>query len=173
LPAESGFARLAPCAAPTPSHHLSSLDGESLVPNRANVNSEVTPGSASDKPLILIAEDHSDSREALRALLEAQGYSVETAADGRKAVEKALAVHPDLIIMDIMMPEMDGFEATRRLRAERDFRQVPILALTAMDGARPMVLAAGCDDFLPKPIDVRSFFSRIRSWLETGRAAAE
>jgi len=78
-------------------------------------------------------------------------------------------VGPDLIVMDIMMPEMDGFEATRQLRANEHFRQVPIVALTAMEGAREMVLAAGCDDYMSKPIDVRRFLDRVRGWMEAGR----
>jgi CheY-like chemotaxis protein len=124
-----------------------------------------------ERPLILIAEDHPDSRDALRTLLEVHDYRVEVAADGREAVERARAKHPDLILMDIMMPVMDGFEATRALRANPEFAQVPILALTAMDGARELVLAAGCDDYLPKPIDVRTFVDRIRSWLDASRSA--
>jgi two-component system, cell cycle response regulator DivK len=118
---------------------------------------------------VLIAEDHPDSREALRSLLEVYGYRVHTAIDGREAIDKALALQPDLILMDIMMPHIDGFEATRRLRAAETFRQVPIIALTAMDGAREMVLAAGCDDYLGKPIDVRTFLERVRLWAEAGR----
>jgi len=133
------------------------------------VNQAVLPDSGPDRPCILIAEDHPDSREALRTLLEVHGYAVRVASDGRRAVEAALESDPDLIVMDIMMPEMDGFEATRRLRAHADFRQVPIVALTAMEGAREMVLAAGCDDYMSKPVDVRRFLERVKSWLERGR----
>jgi two-component system, cell cycle response regulator DivK len=148
-----------------------------MMPDRANGN-EPSTGSldgSSDPPsakrLILVAEDHPDSRDALQMLLEVHGFQVETAADGRKAVDKATALRPDLVLMDIMMPEMDGFEATRLLRSRPEFDSVPIVALTAMDGAREMVLAAGCDDYLSKPIDVRTFMDRVRVWLETGRAA--
>ena len=120
---------------------------------------------------ILIAEDHEDSRDALRTLLDAFGYQVHEAVNGREAVEKALAVNPDLVLMDMMMPEVDGFEATRRLRAHPGFRQVPIIALTAMEGARERVMQAGCDDFLAKPLDVRSFVERVRHWVTASRAA--
>jgi two-component system cell cycle response regulator DivK len=123
-------------------------------------------------PTILIAEDHEDSREALRALLDAFGYHVEVATNGREAVEAALATSPDLVLMDVMMPEMDGFEATRRLRENRDFRQIPIVALTAMEGARDRVMEAGCDDYVAKPIDVRTFLMRVEGWLRSGRTAA-
>jgi CheY-like chemotaxis protein len=123
-------------------------------------------------PSILIAEDHSDSREALRALLEACGYSVEIASDGREAVARAVETRPDLILMDIMMPEVDGLEATRQLRARGEFRGVPILALTAMQGAREKALAAGCDDCVNKPLDLPRFLAKLQRWLEgerTGR----
>lgn len=128
--------------------------------------------SARSKATILIAEDHADSREALRMLLEALGYRVEIAENGREAVDEALVKHPDLILMDMMMPEVDGFEATRTLRASRQFRQVPIVALTAMEGAREQVLAAGCDDYIPKPIDVRSFIGKVQNWIEVGRSTS-
>lgn len=123
-------------------------------------------------PAVLIAEDHEDSRDALRTLLDAFGYRVHVATNGREAIERALAVQPDLVLMDIMMPEVDGFQATRALRASPAFRQVPIIALTAMEGARERVLEAGCDDFVGKPIDVRTFLEKVRAWLEAGRPAS-
>lgn len=124
---------------------------------------------AAGAPAILIAEDHRDSRDALRALLEAGGYRVHLAEDGAAAVEKARALRPDLILMDIMMPRVDGLEATRRLRRDPQFEQVPIVALTAMTGGEEQALAAGCDDCMFKPIDVSSFFRRIHGWLQDGR----
>jgi CheY-like chemotaxis protein len=148
------------------------MSAGSTGPAHVKVKNTEIQGSAPEKPLVLIAEDHPDSRDALRALLEAYGYRVATAANGREAVDRAIATGPDLVLMDMMMPEMDGFEATRMLRQTEGFRQVPILALTAMDGAREMVLAAGCNEYLPKPIDVRTFMGRIRSWLESGYPSA-
>lgn len=121
---------------------------------------------------VLIAEDHEDSRDALRTLLEAFGYRVYVATNGREAVERALAVQPDLILMDIMMPEVDGFAATRTLRAAPGFRQVPIVAVTAMEGAREQVRAAGCDDMVTKPLDVRAFLERVRAWTGADRPAS-
>lgn len=123
-------------------------------------------------PSILLAEDHIDSREALRALLEASGYEVHLAGTGREAVELALSVSPDLILMDAMMPEMDGFQATRILRSSAAFRQVPIVAVTAMEGAKPLAEAAGCDEVIHKPIQIRAFLERIRTWLEPDTSAA-
>ena len=116
-------------------------------------------------PVVLIAEDHEDSRDALRTLLDAFGYRVVEASNGRQAVERALAERPDLILMDMMMPLVDGFQATREIRAAESLRGVPILAITAMEGARQQVLEAGCDDLVPKPIDVRAFLDRVRVWI--------
>ncbi|HET8656121.1 MAG TPA: response regulator [Longimicrobiaceae bacterium] len=116
-------------------------------------------------PSILVAEDHADSRDALRTLLEASGYRVVVAEDGRQAVDRALAESPTLILMDIMMPEVDGLEATRILRRTPGFTDVPILALTAMEGSRERALEAGCNDYITKPIDLRSFFAKIQGWL--------
>lgn len=119
-----------------------------------------------EKPTILIAEDHLDSREALSALLEAFGFRVVPAVNGREAVELSRESDPDLILMDIMMPELDGFEATRQIRAFPGTRDIPIITLTAMDGARSLALDAGANDFLPKPINSRSLLEKVRGWLE-------
>ena len=126
---------------------------------RANLGKD--GGSAT----ILLAEDHLDSREAMRALLEAHGFRVVEAANGREAVERALEERPDLVLMDIMMPEMDGFEATRVLRTQEGTRRVPIIAVTAMDGAQRLSVQAGADDFIAKPIDTRGLMAKIRHWL--------
>ena len=115
---------------------------------------------------ILIAEDHADSREALSALLEAFGYQVVRAVDGREAVQLARESEPDLILMDIMMPNLDGFEATRRIRAFPETRSTPIITLTAMDGARSLALDAGANDFLPKPVNSRTLLDKVNDWLQ-------
>ena len=123
-------------------------------------------GKSIDVPAtILLAEDHLDSREAMRALLEAHGYRVVEAANGREAVERALEERPDLVLMDIMMPEMDGFEATRVLRSQEGTSLVPIIAVTAMDGAQRLSVQAGANDFIAKPIDTRGLMTKIRTWL--------
>jgi CheY-like chemotaxis protein len=120
-------------------------------------------------PLVLIAEDHEDSRDALRTLLDAFGYRVVEAENGRQAVERALAERPDLIVMDMMMPHVDGFQATREIRAVAGLQGVPIVALTAMEGARERVLQAGCDDMMAKPLDVRAFLDKVRVWTQAGQ----
>ncbi len=126
-------------------------------------------GAAFSPSTILIAEDHPDSAEALRTLLEAFGYQVLVARNGREAVETALEHHPELVLMDVMMPEVDGLEATRRLRAAPGFPQVPILALTAMEGAARLSVDAGCDQCIAKPINIRAFLTTVQEWLERGR----
>lgn len=129
-----------------------------------SVNRAPRPGT-----VILVAEDHLDSRDALKTLLEALGYEVVVANDGRQAVARALDLHPSLILMDVMMPDMDGLDATRALRKEAEMGDVPILALTALEGARERVLEAGCDDYVTKPIDLPAFLKKLERWLAVGR----
>lgn len=139
-----------------------------LAPGR--LSTYVPPrADAENPPLVLIAEDHEDSRDALQTLLEALGYGVRVAGNGAQAVEVARASRPDLILMDMMMPEVDGFAATRMLRQDEAFRDVPIIAITAMEGARESVLAAGCTDMVLKPVDIRPFLDRLSVWLASGR----
>ncbi len=120
-------------------------------------------------PVVLVAEDHEDSRDALCTLLDALGYRVLAATNGVEAIDVARAQDPDLILMDMMMPGVDGFQATRTLRADEAFRQVPIIAITAMEGARQAVLEAGCNDLVLKPLDIRAFMERLKAWLSAGK----
>lgn len=101
----------------------------------------------------------------MRALLEAFGYRVLVAVDGRQAVREALAHRPDLILMDIMMPELDGFEATRQLRLHAETQGTPIIAVTAMEGAQRLALQAGANDYVRKPIDIRGLIAKVHNWL--------
>ena len=142
------------------SHQFAPTRLSTYVPPRAD---------AENPPLVLIAEDHEDSRDALQTLLEALGYQVRVAGNGAQAVQVALASRPDLILMDMMMPEVDGFAATRMLRADESFREVPIIAITAMEGARESVLQAGCSDMVLKPVDIRAFLEKVRVWLGAGQ----
>jgi CheY-like chemotaxis protein len=105
------------------------------------------------KPLILIADDRASSRELLRTVLERSGYAVIEAADGEAALEEAQNGHPDLILLDMQMPKLDGYGVLARLRAEERFRTLPVLALTAsaMSGDREKIMAAGFTDYLSKP----------------------
>jgi CheY-like chemotaxis protein len=115
---------------------------------------------------ILIAEDHPDSRDALRDLLEAFGYEVEVAVNGLEAVSAASEGRPDLILMDIMMPELDGLGATRLLRAAKNTQGIPIIAVTAMEGAQQQALDAGASDYVRKPIDIRLLLTKVSTLLE-------
>ncbi len=114
---------------------------------------------------ILVAEDHLDSRDALRALLEAFGFTVLIAGNGKEAIEAATRGLPDLILMDMMMPVMDGFEATRQLRRLRPTSTIPIIAVTAMEGAQELALSAGADEYVRKPIDVRVLLAKVTEVL--------
>jgi CheY-like chemotaxis protein len=99
--------------------------------------------------------------------LELAGYKVVTAQDGVDAIVQAKLVRPDLILMDVMMPRMDGFEASRRLRSEPDFRYTPIIALTAlaMPSDRERCLAAGMDEYISKPVNLKALVKMIQSCL--------
>jgi CheY-like chemotaxis protein len=115
---------------------------------------------------IMIVEDHRDSREALRALFEAYGYQVVEAANGFLAIERAQSERPNLILMDIMMPELDGFDAARRIRALPGHEQTPIIAITALEDAHQLALDAGMSDYVRKPVDIRGLLRKVSVWLE-------
>ncbi|HEX8634564.1 MAG TPA: response regulator [Pyrinomonadaceae bacterium] len=116
---------------------------------------------------ILIAEDDEDNRFTLKILLEVRGYRVLTAADGHEAISIAEREHPDLILMDLRMPMLNGLAATRQLRQHTDayLRRTPILALSAYDPAqhRAVAIAAGCNDYVTKPVD----YDRLENLIET------
>jgi two-component system, cell cycle response regulator DivK len=105
------------------------------------------------KPLILVVEDFDDAREMYRDYLEFSGFRVETARDGREAIDKTRELRPDLVLMDLSLPGLDGWEATRLLKAAPDTRDILIIALSAhalaAEGERAR--AAGCDGFIAKP----------------------
>lgn len=123
----------------------------------------------SGKPLILIADDRSSSRELLRTVLERVGYEVIEAEDGEQAVSQARAAHPDLILLDLQMPKLDGYEALAQIRADPEFEKVPVLALTAsaMRGDRERILGAGFTDYLSKPAGTEQLREAVARLLET------
>jgi len=120
------------------------------------------------RPLVLIAEDFEDARELYRDYLEFSGFGVETAANGREAVDLAARLQPDLILMDASMPVLDGWQATRELKAGAATSHIPIIALTAhaFDDARQQARAAGCDGFITKPCLPDDLVEKVRSTLE-------
>lgn len=115
---------------------------------------------------ILIVEDHLDSREALSALFNAFGYDVVEASNGREAIVRATADRPALILMDVMMPELDGFDAARAIRRIPGLENVPIIAVTAMEGANELAIQAGMSDYVRKPIDIHGLLAKVSAWLE-------
>jgi PAS domain S-box-containing protein len=122
---------------------------------------------AKDRPVILLVEDTKEVTMMIVDYLEMAGYQVLAASDGLNGIEQAKDKHPALILMDIQLPGMDGLEATRRLRADPDFRTVPIIALTAlaMRGDRERCLAAGATDYLSKPVSLKKLVQMIEEYL--------
>lgn len=122
---------------------------------------------------ILLVDDHSDLRDLMTRQLQKHGYTVETATNGLEAVESVSQSIPSLILMDVNMPELDGFEATLQIRAAHSDHRIPIIALTAYalpsDEARAR--AAGCDGFHAKPVDFERLFCQIEELI--GEAATE
>lgn len=116
---------------------------------------------------ILLVEDIELNRDLIEQLLE-DDYRVITAVDGAQGIEMAHEHQPDLILMDMSLPEIDGWEATRRLKADPATAAVPIVALTAhaMQGDEERARAAGCDDYITKPIDEDLLFAKLRALLE-------
>ena len=116
---------------------------------------------------ILLVEDNEMNRDMLSRRLERRGYQVVLAVDGQEGVEKAEAETPALIVMDLGLPVLDGWEATRRLKSSPATRAIPVIALTAhaMAGDREKALAAGCDDFDTKPVDIERLLGKITALL--------
>lgn len=116
---------------------------------------------------ILVADDRLAGRELIRAVLEGCGYSVCEASDGREAVDMARAQRPDLLILDLQMPVLDGTGALKELRADEAFADVPILALTAsaMQGDRDRAIAQGFTGYITKPVNLKALRREVESLL--------
>jgi CheY-like chemotaxis protein len=116
---------------------------------------------------ILLVEDNEDNRDMLSRRLIRKGYDVICAVDGREGVDKALAERPDLVLMDMSLPVLDGWQATREIKANPEMNAIPIIALTAhaMASDRDEALAAGCDDYDTKPIELSRLLEKIESFL--------
>lgn len=120
---------------------------------------------------ILIVEDNEDSRELVVKVLRNKGFDTVEAADGEEAIDKATKEKPELILLDISIPKMDGYEVARRLKNLEEFSEIPIVALTAhaMKGDREKVIAAGFEGYISKPINVRELPDQVRSYLKGKR----
>lgn len=122
---------------------------------------------------VLIADDKDSSRELIRVVLERSGYVVEEAADGEQALEQARRSTPDLILLDLQMPRLDGFAVLRQLRADNRFRRLPVVALTAyaMQGDREKALEAGFTSYMTKPVNLVELRSHIATLLDSVRSS--
>src|SRR5467141_5444363 len=116
---------------------------------------------------ILVVEDQEDNRQILRDLLTSVGYEVIQAENGEEALATAARERPDLILMDIQLPLLDGYEVTRRIKADPALRAIPVIVVTSysLSGDEAKARAAGCDDFVPKPFSRRQLMAKVREYL--------
>ena len=126
------------------------------------------------EPLVLVVDDFQDNREMYAEYLAFSGFRVIQAANGKEALDQAFANRPDIIIMDLSLPVMDGWEATRRLKADQRTNAIPVVALTghAMQGHSKGAIEAGCDSFVAKPCLPDQLVAEIRKMLSTPRVKA-
>lgn len=128
-----------------------------------------------EAPLVLVVDDFAAGRELCAEYLEFRGYEVATAADGAEALDKAVELRPDAILMDLSLPEIDGWEATRRLRGDTRTRGIKIIALTAhaLEAERDRALEAGCDEVVTKPVIPKQLERVVRRLLGRETAPAQ
>ena len=119
---------------------------------------------------ILLVEDNEMNRDMLSRRLERKGFDVVMAVDGQAGVEMASSASPDLILMDLSLPIIDGWEATRRIKADAATQKIPVIALTAhaMAGDEQKAIEAGCDDYDTKPVDLKRLLGKIENFLSAG-----
>jgi CheY-like chemotaxis protein len=125
-------------------------------------------------PKILVVEDNEENRDSLSRRLQRRGYDVVIASDGKEGVALAQSEKPDVILMDLNMPELDGWEATRQIKAASETRTIPVIAMTAhaLAGDQETALAAGCDEYHTKPVDFPRLLGQIETILKKGPAAS-
>ena len=135
----------------------------------------MTEGNEVAMPRILLVEDNEMNRDMLSRRLVRRKYDVLVAVDGEQGVTMAREHAPDLILMDMSLPVIDGWEATRRLKADPTTRAVPIIALTAhaMSGDRELALEAGCDDYDTKPVELSRLLGKMQALLGVDRAVGD
>jgi two-component system cell cycle response regulator DivK len=124
---------------------------------------------------ILVVEDQEDNRQILRDLLANAGYDMIEAEDGQQAIVAAAEHRPDLILMDIQLPMLDGYEATRRIKADPALNKIPIIVVTsyALSGDEEKARAAGCDAYVAKPYSPRALLAKIREYVPWRRAVRQ
>jgi CheY-like chemotaxis protein len=125
--------------------------------------------------MLLLVEDNEESRDGLSRRLQRKGFEVRTAVDGQQGLEAARAEPPDLVLMDMSLPVLDGWETTRQLKADPRTRHVPVIALTAhaMAGDREKALAAGCDEYDTKPVEFARLLGKIEALLNGSAPTGE
>jgi two-component system cell cycle response regulator DivK len=123
------------------------------------------------KGRVLVVEDNRDNMTLIVDILETLDYAVIQAGDGVRGVETAVAERPDLILMDLSLPKMDGWTAAQAIKSNPDIRHIPVIALTAhaMEGDRNRALAAGCDDYLTKPINLSELTIKLSKFILKGK----
>ena len=119
------------------------------------------------KKRILVVEDQQDNRQILRDLLTNAGFDMIEAENGEEAIASAQASRPDLILMDIQLPILDGYEATRRIKADPNLKSIPIIVVTsyALSGGEDRARRAGCDDYVAKPFSPRQLLAKIKEYV--------
>jgi CheY-like chemotaxis protein len=132
-----------------------------------------TTSAASGAGRILLVEDDPANQYTIEFMLKTEGYEVTIAENGREAIEKTTELHPDVVLMDMMMPVMGGHEATKALKDTPGVMDIPVIALTAaaMAGDREKALAAGCDDYVSKPVDRVYLLERVNHWIARAQQA--
>lgn len=128
----------------------------------------MTKDRSQDRPLVLIVDDYEEGREICAEYLSFRGYGVLTAEDGVEALEKSRQYHPDVILMDLSLPRLDGWETTRRLKGDPATADIPVIALTAhaLSSARQKAIEAGCDEVVTKPCIPKDLEEEVRRQLE-------
>jgi len=127
------------------------------------------------KPVVLLVDDYPDAREMYAEYLEFSGFEIVQAGNGVEAIERAHDSHPDVVLMDLSLPVMDGWEATRRLKADDETKDIPVLALTghALSGVSNDAKKAGCDGFITKPCLPEDLVTEIKKVLGGSRSAQQ
>ena len=143
------------------------------VVNRRITDRSVDRSLGPQKPVVLVVDDDFDARTIYSIYLKAVGCSVFVASDGRAALDKADELSPDVIVMDLAMPRLDGWEAIRRLRQSSWTRAIPIIAVSAVPLSRETAFEAGCDAYLTKPCEPKVLWTQIRTLLRLPYEPAE
>jgi CheY-like chemotaxis protein len=149
------------------------VDDEPVSEAVSELVSEPAPEPVRTVPMVLLVEDNEDNRDMLSRRLQRSGYEVAIAVDGAEGVSKTASEKPDIVLMDMSLPVIDGWEATQQLKANPQTRSIPVIALTAhaMSGDREKALSAGCDEYDTKPINLSRLLGKIETLLEKAKSS--